>query len=82
MRKARFEMVLASVFALLTIATLIWPNWIEVVSGIEPDRGSGEAERWVWAVFAGVAVLATVLSRRDYRAAKRRLTQEGITGGV
>lgn len=75
MVKARIEMVLAAIFAALAIVTLTWPTWIESLSGLEPDRGSGELEWLITAVFAVVAVGAALLSRRDYRTANRNLAE-------
>jgi len=66
----RIETVLAAIFALLAIVTAVWPTWIESITGLEPDAGSGAAE---WAVVAGFAVAALVaaaLARRDHRSLK------------
>ena len=76
MLKARIETVLAVVAATLAVVTLIWPTWIESLFRVEPDAGSGEAEWWIVAVLAVVAVASAVLARRDYRVA-RRLGTEG-----
>jgi hypothetical protein len=75
MIRARVEMVLSVIFAVLTIVTLIWPTWIEAVSGFEPDGGSGELEWLIVAAFASIAIVVTALARRDYRAANRRLAR-------
>ncbi len=70
MLRARVESVLAGLFAIGTVATLIWPTWIESLTGLEPDKGSGEAEWWL-VILLGVAALFTaILARRDYRAAR------------
>jgi hypothetical protein len=76
MLKSRIETGLAVVAGALAVVTLFWPTWIETLFGVSPDAGSGEAEWWVVAVLALVAVMSGILARRDYRAA-RRLPSEG-----
>ena len=67
--KPYLEMFLALVFSALTIATVIWPMWIENLTGLEPDQGSGQLERIIVAVFAALSVLAVTLARRDFKRA-------------
>jgi len=71
MIKARVEFGLGVVFVVLAIITAIWPTWIETVTGLVPDQGSGETE-WVFVLVFGVlGVVAAVLSARDYWRARR-----------
>jgi hypothetical protein len=70
--RARIEVVLAIVFAALTAATFLRPTWIESVSGLEPDGGSGESEWWIVVIFAVVTVGSALLALRDYRIAAGR----------
>lgn len=72
MLRSRVEMGLAAISAVLTVASLLWPTWIESLSGLEPDGGSGGAEWWLAAVFAAVTVGFLLLSRRDRRDAVAR----------
>jgi hypothetical protein len=72
MGRARVEAVLGAIAMLLAIATAVWPSWIEGLTGLEPDGGSGEAE---WLLVAGlviVAIAAGLMARRDFRIAKGR----------
>ncbi|MET7699604.1 MULTISPECIES: ABC transporter permease [unclassified Streptomyces] len=68
--RGRIEAVAAAVCGLLFLVTLIWPDWIEEVFGVDPDQHSGALE---WAIVA-VALLATVtfslLARGEYRRAR------------
>jgi hypothetical protein len=75
MLKSRIETGLAVVAGALAVVTLFWPTWIETLFGVEPDAGSGEAEWWVVAVLGLVAVMSGILARRDYRAARRLLSE-------
>jgi hypothetical protein len=63
----RIEQVLAGISAALCLLSLVYPEWIEALTGLEPDAGSGEAE-WVVAVaFLALAVVSGLLARRDHR---------------
>jgi hypothetical protein len=51
----RFEAAVAAACAGLAVLTTLVPEWIEVVTGLDPDAGSGALE---WAVVLGSAALA------------------------
>ena len=67
--RARVELVLAVMSAVLALVTAVWPTWIESLFGVSPDGGSGETEWWL--VLAVVAAVATVLAQRDLQALRR-----------
>lgn len=53
-----------SVAALVTLAvTLVWPSWIELALGVDPDRGSGAAELAIAIASAAIAVASGALAR-------------------
>lgn len=58
----------ALVCATVTALTLVYPAWIELVFGVDPDGGSSSLE---WAVVA-VSLLSTIGS--TLRAARLRIT--------
>ena len=70
MLRARIELVLAGLFAVGALATLVWPTWIEGLTGLEPDNGTGEAEWWLVLLLGLAAAVAGVLARRDFRQAR------------
>jgi hypothetical protein len=47
--------------------TLVFPQWIEELTGLEPDAGSGALEWIIAGVFLVSAVVSAVLARRDHR---------------
>ena len=70
MIRARIELILTALFALGALTTVIWPTWIESLTGLAPDNGSGEAEWWLVALLGLAALVAGLLARRDLRAAR------------
>ena len=70
MIKARIEVVLAGAFAALAVLTALWPQWIEELTGLEPDAGSGLVEWAIVVVLAVLAATATVLARSNLRHAR------------
>jgi hypothetical protein len=52
---------------LLLALTVVSPEWIEAVSGIDPDHGNGSAE-WLVVGVLGVTTMAlAVAARAEYR---------------
>jgi hypothetical protein len=78
MLRARVQTVLSVLFAIGTAATLVWPTWLETLTGLEPDQGTGEAEWWLVLLLGAAALVTAALARRDYRAARSR---PGATSG-
>jgi hypothetical protein len=56
----------SSVSAVSFGMTLVWPSWIELAFGVDPDRGNGLLE-WFIVVSLTVSVCGSVLARRDWR---------------
>ena len=71
-RRFYAEMTVATLASGLGVLTIFWHDWIEALTGLDPDAGNGSAE---WLVVAALSVLAaasTVLARREYRRAGTR----------
>ena len=58
------EFALAGIFAVLAIVTVVMPQWIEALFGIDPDRGSGALEWVIVASFGALALIAVALGTR------------------
>lgn len=68
------ETALAVIGVGLALLSMIWPQWIEGIIGVEPDGGSGELE---WVIAAGFLVAGVVfglLARRGQRRLRRLAT--------
>ena len=69
------EMGIASVAWTLGLLTIFWRDWIEGLTGWDPDHHNGSAE---WLIVAGLLILAAVAglsARRHWR----RLTAAAVT---
>lgn len=61
------EAGIASLYLLLAVVTFIWRDWIEVVTGIDPDLHDGSSE-WIAvdALFL-VGVFVSFIARSEWR---------------
>ena len=66
---------LAGGSAMLLAITLIWPEWIELVGGVDPDHGSGWLEWAVVFIAITMTVVGSVGARFEWRA--RRVAPAG-----
>jgi hypothetical protein len=51
----------------LLLVTLLWPDWLELVFGIDPDAGSGMAEWLMAASFFTLSVASGIAVRLEWR---------------
>lgn len=58
---------LAVVSGLLAALTVISPEWIEAILGVDPDGGNGIAEWAVVGICGLVAVTCSLLARVEWR---------------
>ena len=64
-----FEAAIAALGTVLFLLTLVTREWFELLTGLDPDGGSGALE---FALAGGLLVIAATsatLARRDFRAA-------------
>jgi hypothetical protein len=66
-RRSTLQFTFASAAAVLAVAAVAWPQWIEAF-GVDPDRGNGTAE---WAIPTLLLLIAVFLGLAGYR--RRRL---------
>jgi hypothetical protein len=61
------ETSLAACSVALLAVTAVWPDWIEEVSGWDPDQSSGALEWGIVLVLALSTITFAVLARRQWR---------------
>ena len=64
------ETGLATLAGCLGLLTIWWRDWIEALTGLDPDAHNGSAE---WLIVTGLCVVAAasaLLARREYRRAR------------
>ena len=67
-RRLWIETGACALSGLVLVLTVVWPDWIELVFGFDPDASSGALE-WGIAVAASAATATfLLLARRDWRA--------------
>jgi hypothetical protein len=67
MGRVRLEMAVALCAGILGIVTIFWRDWIEILTGWDPDNHGGAVE---WIVAVGLLVAAVVMglaARRHWR---------------
>ena len=68
-RRFWIDAVLGSAAGALTLLTLVWRDWIEIVLRVDPDQHSGFLEWLVVGVLIVVAVLSGGLAHHELRRA-------------
>jgi hypothetical protein len=69
-RRFWLELGLAGFSAFLLLLTLVTHEWIELVLGVDPDRGSGSVEWLVVAAALAATVTFSVLARLQWQRAR------------
>jgi hypothetical protein len=67
MLRVRLEAAIAVLAGALGILTLFWRDWIEALTGWDPDHHNGSAEWLVVAVLLAVAAVMGTVSRRHWK---------------
>jgi undecaprenyl pyrophosphate phosphatase UppP len=66
-RRFWVEAGLSAATAILAILTLFWREWIELLTGWDPDHGDGSLEWAIVIVLALVAVIFGAMARAEWR---------------
>ncbi len=61
------ETSMATVTSILLVITSIWRDWIEIVFGVDPDRGNGTLEWLIVAALLVVAIMLITLASYEWR---------------
>lgn len=62
--------IFAAFCLLVLVITAIWPDWIEEVTGLDPDNGNGAVEWFFLGVLGVLFLIFAVRARRAFRAAR------------
>ena len=65
--RVRLESAIAVVAGALGILTIFWHDWIEALTGWDPDHHNGSFEWIIIVALLAVAVAVGALARRDWR---------------
>lgn len=61
------EAVLSIGCCALALLSTAWPDWIEALTGLDPDHGDGSVEWELVAAFALAALVSGLLARIHWR---------------
>jgi hypothetical protein len=78
--RVNVEISLALIATALALLTMFWRDWIEGLTGWDPDHHNGGAE---WLIVAGLfaaAVAAGLLARRHLRQLERSVSRSDLPG--
>ncbi len=65
--RVRLETAIAAVAGVLGILTIFWHDWIEGLTGWDPDHHNGSFEWIIIVALLAVAVVVGAMARRDWR---------------
>jgi hypothetical protein len=63
------ESVLACITSFLAVLTAVWADWIEALTGLQPDQHNGSFEWMLVVCCVGATGLLATLARREWRQA-------------
>ena len=66
-RRFWLETGMAIVTSVLCVITLVQRDWIEIVSGVDPDNGSGALEWLIVGAFMVVTIMLFTLASYEWR---------------
>jgi hypothetical protein len=70
-------MAVALCAGVLGLLTIFWHDWIEMLTGLDPDQHNGRVEWLLVAVLLAVAVAMGLVARRHWRLLTAGPGQEG-----
>lgn len=70
-RRFRLEIAFVVATVVLWIATLVWPDWIELVFHVDPDEGDGSIEGIISILLPAFGLFWVVASGWEWRRALR-----------
>src|SRR5262252_188225 len=65
--RVRLEMAVALAAGILGLVTIFWHDWIEMLTGLDPDQHNGSVEWLLVAGLLAIAVAMGLVARRHWR---------------
>jgi undecaprenyl pyrophosphate phosphatase UppP len=65
--RAALESVIALIAGVLGVITIFWHDWIEALTGWDPDHHNGSAEWLIVVILLIAAAIAGLFARRHWR---------------
>ena len=65
--RVRLEIAIALFAGALGVLTMFWQDWIEALTGWDPDQHNGAFEWLIVAALLAIAAAVGMLARRDWR---------------
>lgn len=73
-RRFWLETGMAIVTSILFVITLVQRDWIEIVSGVDPDNGNGSLEWLIVGVLLVVTIMLFTLASYEWRRARTAIS--------
>jgi hypothetical protein len=70
-RRFWLEIAAVTVSIVLWIATLLWPDWIELVFHVDPDGRDGSVERAIAILLPAIALAWAIAAGWEWRRPRR-----------
>jgi hypothetical protein len=61
------EALLGTICGVFAVLTAVWPSWVEVLTGTDPDHGNGSLELAITLGFAVASIGMAIIARREWR---------------
>jgi hypothetical protein len=68
MVRAALQSVIALCAGSLGLVTVFWRDWVEILTGWDPDQHSGAVEWLIVAALLAISAVAGVAARRSWKA--------------
>ena len=62
-----FESIFSLITGIMSVGTLVWHDWIEIIFRVDPDKRNGSGEWLVVVILLLVTVTLAVAARLEWR---------------
>ena len=65
--RPRVEFAIALLCGVLAFVTACWPDWVELVFGVDPDGGTGALEWGIVVLLVAASVVLVFIARHEWK---------------